>query len=328
MSDRCTKCGDCLSSCFYIDIDGEEAKEEFQKLISGKPSFVVSQCVSCMACDELCPEKANPFSLIIRRQEEQGEIERFDKAKKLMNDAYNIPSKFNGRKNRGPVIDLCIYTGNSELFDGLLYEDASFFMGGEYFCGIGYYHIGAETPVKENAKIVIDRIARIGTKEIVFYHDDCYTLFKVKAFEFGLEVPFRPVSWPEFLYKRMKALEDRIQPIERKVAYQRPCASRYTPEKDHYVDSLFELIGAEKPRRLYEGAKALCCGGAIVPRDWEFANRIKHLNLNDAQAAGAEIMVTLCPVCFANLNKRAPQHNLKLYPISQLCRAALGEIQI
>ena len=65
-----------------------------------------------------------------------------------------------------------------------------------------------------------------------------------------------------------------------------------------------------------------------MPRDWQLADRLKHQNLEDASAAGAEIMVTLCPICFANLKKRAPEHNLKIAPISQLCRAALGEVEI
>ncbi|NQT70268.1 MAG: (Fe-S)-binding protein [Desulfobacteraceae bacterium] len=325
---NCTECGDCLSKCVYIEIDGEEAKKEFRNLIDGKPSPVISQCVSCMACDEICLEKANPFSLIVKRQEEQNEIDRFGKAKQMMEDAYTIPSKIEKRGEGGPVIGLCIYTGTPDLFEGVLFENATFFMGGEYFCGIGFYHIGAESPVKEKARAIVEGVTRVGAKDVVFYHDDCYTFFKVTAPEFGLEVPFRPISWPEFLYRRMKDLKGRIRPIHRKVAYQRPCASRYTPEKDHYVDEIFHLIGAEKPSRSYEGVTALCCGGAVVPRDWELADRIKHQNLHDASEAGAEIMVTLCPMCFASLKKRAAQHNLKILPLSQLCRVALEEVKI
>jgi len=328
LKDKCTLCGECLAKCVYIDIEGEEAKEEFRNLIEGKPSRVIFQCVSCMACDERCPENANPFSLIIKRQEEHNEVARFDKARKMMEDAYNLPSRTEKRGQGGVVVDLCIYSNTPDLFEGALFEGASFVMGGEYFCGIGFYHIGVESTVEKNAKVAVERVAHIGAEEVVFYHDDCYTLFKVKAPEFGLEVPFRPISWPEFLYRRMEDLKDQIRPISKAVAYQRPCASRYTPQKDHFVDEIFQLIGVSKPARIYEGLDALCCGGAIVPRDWHLADRLKHQNLEDASAAGAEIMVTLCPICFANLKKRAPEHNLKITSISQLCRAALGEIEI
>ncbi len=68
--------------------------------------------------------------------------------------------------------------------------------------------------------------------------------------------------------------------------------------------------------------------GGLVPRDWDLANRIKHQNLADAHAVGADIMVTLCPMCYANLRKRAPEHDLTVMILSDLCRAALGEVEI
>ena len=56
--DQCTVCGECLTFCPYIEISEEEAKEEFRKVIDGEASRVVSECVSCMGCDEICQEKA------------------------------------------------------------------------------------------------------------------------------------------------------------------------------------------------------------------------------------------------------------------------------
>jgi ferredoxin len=100
--DQCTLCGDCLAECLYIQIGEEESRREFQNLINGKPSRVISECVSCMACDELCPEKANPFSLIIRRQEESGEFNRFEKIRDNMKGAYSIPTTIQKGARGGP----------------------------------------------------------------------------------------------------------------------------------------------------------------------------------------------------------------------------------
>lgn len=101
--DRCTVCGDCLTSCSYIEIGEDEAKVEFKKLIDGEPSRIVSECISCMGCDEICPEKANPFSLIIRRQEESGEVNRFEQARKNMEGAYGVPSEVKKGEQGGHV---------------------------------------------------------------------------------------------------------------------------------------------------------------------------------------------------------------------------------
>ena len=327
--DQCTVCGECLTFCPYIEIGEEEAKEEFRKVIDGEASRVISECVSCMGCDEICQEKANPFSLLIIRQEEQEEFKRFEQAKKNMEGAYTVPSEFKSGAEGAVVIDICtVYPMIPGLFEGALFEGAGFLRGGDYYCGIGFYHIGLASPVESRAASVVEKVARTGAEEVVCYHDDCYTLFKVTAPELGVEVPFRPVSWPEFLLRRTKELKDEIKPLNKVVAYQRPCASRYTPEKDVFVDEIFDLIGVTKPPRAFERLQSLCCGGAIVPRDWEMANRIKHRNLGDAQEAGAEIMVTLCPMCFLNLKKRAPEHGLGIMTISDLCRAALGEVEI
>ncbi len=325
----CTVCGDCLTWCPYIEIGEKESKEEFQKLIEGKPSRVISECISCMGCDEICPEKANPFSLIIKRQEEQGEADRFEQARKNMAGAYSLPSEVLKGVEGGPIIDICaVYPMLPNLFEGVLFEGATFLRGGDFFCGIGFYHIGMASSVENKAASVVKKVAQTGAEEVICYHDDCYTLFKAIAPELGVKVPFHPVSWPEFLFNRMEELQDQIRPIDRAVAYQRPCASRYTPDKDQYVDKIFDLIGASRPYRSYDGLHSLCCGGSIVIRDWEMSNHIKHQNLEDARAAGAEIMVTLCPMCFANLRKRAPEHDLFIMTISDLCRAALGELNI
>lgn len=325
----CTVCGECLTWCPYIEIGDDEAKEEFQKLIDGEPSRIVSECISCMGCDEICPEEANPFSLIIARQEEAGEFNRFEQARKNMEGAYSVPSEVQKGIEGGPTIDICtVYAITPGLFEGALFEGATFLKGGDYFCGIGFYHVGMASPVEKNAASVVERVAQTGADEVICYHDDCYTLFKAIAPELGVDVPFQPVSWPEFLHHRMKELKDRIQPLNKVVAYQRPCSSRYTPDKDQYVDEIFDLIGVSRPSRSHERLQSLCCGGSIVIRDWEMSNRIKHQNLEDAHAAGAEIMVTLCPLCFANLRKRAPEHELAIMPISDLCRAALGEVEI
>jgi len=327
--DRCTRCGECLIRCQYIQIEAQESRQAFQDLIDGRPSRVISECVSCMACDELCPEGANPFSLIVKRQEESGESKRFEQYGSNMKHAYRMPSRIQKGTAPGPVIDLCTVSAMVPgLFQGALFEGASYLEGGDYFCGIGFYHVGLATPIAEKAASVVERVAQAGSEEVVCYHDDCYTFFSAIAPSLGIDVPFQPVSWPEFLYHRMVSLKDRIRFIGATVAYQRPCASRYTPEKDRYVDRIFDLVGVQKPVRKFEKQQSLCCGGAIVPRNWEAADRIKHQNLEDARSAGAQIMITLCPMCFANLKKRAPEHGLETMAISDLCRAAIGEIDI
>jgi heterodisulfide reductase subunit C len=85
--EKCTLCGQCLILCPYLTYPKEQAKEEFKKLIDGEPSVVTTMCVTCAACNMYCPEGANPFDLINKRQEETGTFQATDQALEMFNMA-------------------------------------------------------------------------------------------------------------------------------------------------------------------------------------------------------------------------------------------------
>ncbi|MEA3222324.1 MAG: (Fe-S)-binding protein, partial [Thermodesulfobacteriota bacterium] len=70
----CAKCEtyDCIMKCQYMDMDLEQAKQEKWKLIKGEDSSILTDCVTCYACEEYCPYDNHPFYLIVERQEEKG----------------------------------------------------------------------------------------------------------------------------------------------------------------------------------------------------------------------------------------------------------------
>jgi Fe-S oxidoreductase len=178
---------------------------------------------------------------------------------------------------------------------------------------------------------MVDNLAKSGAKEIVFVHDDCYGLIKGLAPEYGVEVPFRAVHLFEYLRDYLQEHKDGIKKLDMKVAYQRPCASRYTPEKDALLGNIFEIIGLTRVSRSYEGINALCCGVEMAGPNLKLFPRGKNYepfrvkNVKDAKDHGAEAMVYLCPMCFATLNKKVRDEGMKNFMISDICRLALGE---
>jgi Fe-S oxidoreductase len=124
----------------------------------------------------------------------------------------------------------------------------------------------------------------------------------------------------------VKAHPERVSPLNRKIAYQRPCASRYSPEIEPVLDDLFQRIGVERVERTYDRESALCCGGLFSRI---YPDRIKPLmaaNLKDATEHQSEAMVFLCPLCMTTLGKAASEQGLKPVFITQLVRMALGEL--
>jgi ferredoxin len=324
--DKCDLCGDCLAECKYIDYDREAAIAEFTALIEGLPTNIVKECVTCAACNEICPQGANPFDLICRTQEETNALEIPD----AVVERFDAMCKGENRIERGapgkPAISSCVVgPALPRPLGGSLFADLTHIKGENYFCHIGWVHLGRLSPLEKGIHTFIENLATTGEKEIVFLHDDCYATATTGAREYGVEVPFRPIHIIEYLLDQMKARRDEVRPLGMKIAYQRPCASRYTPEKEPMLDALFELIGVERAARRYDREDALCCGLPLMFRDGARARQIQARNLDDAKGAGAEAMAFLCPVCVRGLAGGSMERGMDIYMLSDLCRLALGE---
>jgi len=321
--EKCNFCGECLESCPYIEYDQERAKKEIRELIEGKNPPVVSACITCAACNTFCPQGANPFDLINARQEETGSFFVPEALLAKYEQAPHVPSVLKKGDPGKPVMNLCMVGDMARgQLDNPIFEGLSIVEGGDYFCSVGYMHMGMPGRVEKNAQKYVDNLASLGFDEVVCFHDDCYALLTHLARDYGIEVPFRPVHLFEYLYREMKNRINEIKLLNLKVAYQSPCASRYTPEKDIYLDKLLALIGVERVKRKYEGLNALCCGAPLIASDRKRAIDIKMLNVNDAAENNADHMIFLCPMCYLNLKKICDGNNIKPIFISDLCKMA------
>jgi Fe-S oxidoreductase len=324
--ERCDLCGDCLVECKYTDYNRESAIAEMEALIDGRPTNIAKQCITCAACNEVCPQKANPFDLICEIQEKtdalgvpEPVVQMFDSMCKGRNE---IKKGTSGK----PAISSCVVgPALPRPLEGSLFDELTHVRGEEYFCHIGWVHLGRISPLEKGIQPFIDNLAATGEREIVFLHDDCYATVTVAAEQYGIKMPFRPIHIIEYLRDQMKERKDEITKLGVKVAYQRPCASRYTPEKEPMLDELFELIGVERVARKYDRKDALCCGLPLMFRDMERGQEIQAKNLDDAKDAGAVAMTFLCPVCIRGLGFGATDRGMDIYMLSDLCRMALGE---
>jgi len=81
--------------------------------------------------------------------------------------------------------------------------------------------------------------------------------------------------------------------------------------EEHYeyptnMDRLVEALGAEALDWTY---KTDCCGGSLSLSTLEIALDLSHKILKNAQDVGADMIVTACPLCHANLDLRQKQIN-------------------
>jgi ferredoxin len=329
----CARCEtyDCIMKCQYMDLDLEQAKQEKWKLIRGEDSSILTDCVTCYACEEYCPYNNHPFYLIVEMQERLGVHPVPKPIEKSQVTAMGPEGKIDYEEVRQPVINLCYFPMMKGSIRGKLFKDVSIILGSDIFCNLMFLHFARNSTIKERLPKVIDNIMTYylkgsNIKEFICYHDECYGAYTSWAPAFGIDVPFKPIHLFEYLYNKLVELKSEIKPLNLKVAYQRPCSNRLCPETDHFVDDIFSLIGVERLRREYDRENALCCGGVFEAQQrFELTESNQKKNIDDMKAFGATHCVFSCPFCFFTLAEKVSKNGITPIMISDLCRQALGE---
>ena len=331
--DLCRQCLtiDCLMKCQHIHLDLETARKERLKILEGRDSRVLTDCLTCYACEEYCPYGNHPFYQIVEQQEQQGIWPVPIPLTKQQVVMMAPKGRAAPEKLPGPILDLCYFPMLSKTIRGKLYEGLSTVVGSDIFCNIMWLHFAKNSVIRERLPKVIDTLWKCylqenGREEVICYHDECYRTYTHLAPAFGITVPFKPIHLFEYLIQRLETLKDQIRPIGMKAAYQRPCSNRLIPETHPLVDEIFKRVGVERVTRQYDGENALCCGGVLkaMQRDDQVEDLQKR-NLDDMQASGAGLCVFNCPFCLFTLGEAAADRGMMPILMSELCQYALGE---
>ena len=121
-TDLCDFCGDCLVECQWIDVARDQAVEWMKTMAEGNLSPMLNQCITCYACNEVCPQRANPFDLIADLQERFGTFITQEAAV-----AEEVKYVFSGELKDAPlgerVMTTCVFAKTDPgLMQGQLYN--------------------------------------------------------------------------------------------------------------------------------------------------------------------------------------------------------------
>ncbi|WP_027365028.1 (Fe-S)-binding protein [Desulfotruncus alcoholivorax] len=324
----CTGCEttDCLTRCRYLGYDGETARRERAKLNRGEDSPVLRDCVTCYACEEYCPRGNHPFYQLVDLQEQKGihpvPVPFYEKMVRV----FAPKGDFTPATITNTAVNLCLFPDLKPHLKGILFEDSTVLMSKDLFCNLIYLHFGVSSLINERVPGVLEKLAGCGIEELVCFHDECYALYASWAPAYGYDVPFRPVHLFRYLLDRLAENAPRIRKLGLQAAYQRPCSSRLTPEKEPLLDQLFDVVGVTRVLREYDRENALCCGAVFKMQGRkELAEDVNKRNLDDMVRAGAEVCIFNCPFCYMTMKDMISGRGLKPLLISDLCRMALGE---
>ena len=175
----------------------------------------------------------------------------------------------------------------------------------ENCCGESIRKTGSEDVfrnlAKENIKTFIDN----GVKKIIVSSPHCYHTFKNEYPEFM--VNFEVVHVSQFLLDLIN--EDRLEltkAYEKKVTYHDPCyMGRHNDIYDEPREILKKIPGLELIEMADSRKDSLCCGGGggRIWMDTPMEDRFSDLRLKQANAVGADVLVTSCPYCITNFEE-------------------------
>jgi len=94
------------------------------------------------------------------------------------------------------------------------------------------------------------------------------------------------------------------------------------PENPRHLDELMNALGAESVDWSH---KTECCGGNMVLARTDIVIKLVDDICQSARRSGAEALVSMCPLCQANLDTRqAGKDKLPIFYFSELMGLALG----
>ncbi len=93
------------------------------------------------------------------------------------------------------------------------------------------------------------------------------------------------------------------------------------PENPKILEDFIHAIGGTP---VVYAMRNECCGGYVTLEDKNLANKKSGAVLANARDAGAELLVTACPLCLYNLNQNTDGHDLPVAYFTRLLAEALG----
>ncbi len=330
--EACATCqsADCFVKCQYMDLNPRQAHEEMMKLVRGEDSLVLQRCMTCYACEEYCRRGNHPYFLICERREDRGILTAARPITQQWINLTSMQGKFMTGEVREKAMSCCFIPDLARLGSGRLFRDINraFVLGAEFMCPAVHTHFAKMSVVKERLPIVLENFRKRNAKKVVCLHDECYATFHSLAPAYGMQVPFEPIHYMDYLVERLEDIKEDIRPLGVTAVYQRPCSNRLTPEKLPLVREILDRIGVRLNEREYQGENSLCCGEILrAVSGYRLAQDVQRRNVDDMAASGAEYCVFNCPFCQATLSEKVTKAGLKPIHIIELCEMAIGEDQ-
>jgi Fe-S oxidoreductase len=286
-------------------------------------------CTTCRACLEVCPVYGATFESVM--QQRVLAVEDGTSVPKLLNQTlerlfkYDNPWESSKKKRgawaeeldlvnltkKGAEADLCYFVGCTTSFDDTALGIALSFSKILQSAGVHFGILGKKEPCcgdiarragelglfMEQMEKCLDLFDKYSITEVVTSSPHCFHTFRNEY----PEAPFNTRHYTLVLRELVSQGKLRFKEVQTAtVTYHDPCyLGRYNRIFDEPREIIRSIPGINLVEMAHHGTDSLCCGGG-GGRMWQDLDgdvKMSEVRIREAEAAGAQILVTACPLC-------------------------------
>ena len=324
----CYQCGVCVAACPVRKVKNLSPRSIIYGVLTASPGEKLERCgawdcLLCNECLEACPQSVDFPSFVLSLREDAGMRKEvlahrgiFTEIAELMALLDNgIAMSFAGETSNFGEGEYGYFPGCLDFFDLFMDVDANFHEIGDASikllnaagikpqllslkcCGHDVLYQGNKELFETLKAFNAQKIKESGVKKLVVSCAECLHTFK-KYYELDVEV----LHISEVLSDALKSGALELRSAGRIVTYHDPCSlGRHLGIYDAPREVL-RMCGVKLVEMEHSRERAQCCGVSGMMNCNDFAKALRLLRLEEAEATGAEVLVTTCPKCVAHLN--------------------------
>jgi Fe-S oxidoreductase len=351
-SASCKLCGTCLSSCPVLNLEGDSAIAEKQRLNSGQASMVLEKCTTCLSCDLYCPNGFDPYELILLRWNERYQDKGLPALARMVmpSDPSSIWSQLyplmppdeqeiiknwrvrSGKSGRDILLTGCFsafspYLTMTPLLAGLTpYGDERNWCSGGHIYQLGLLDVVEQVGLRLHAVFNELKPRRVVTMMAAEYA----MLGKILPQRFNTGFDFEVVPLEHYLLDMLHSGQLKLgSRLNKRVAIHDNCFSKaagdvvWSP-----VRELVQACGVEILEMQHNKGDALCCGFGAAAGRFDLFDLVAQgkKRLAEAEATGADCLVVYCAACYFifSVVRELVGSKLEIYHILELIDMAEG----
>lgn len=179
----------------------------------------------------------------------------------------------------------------------------------EWCCTSPLLRTGTTNLTIDAAEHIVEKADGMGAKDLVAACSGCYKTIMSDFGNYYSQAGQQVYHFTQYAAKLIKEKKLAIlQPFNHKVTYHDPChLGRHMGVYDAPRDILKAIKGVELIEMPRNRVNSMCCGagGGYKSQFNNFAVKIAADRIREAEATGAEYLVTSCPFCVTNLSQGA-----------------------